>query len=280
MALRALAGAGHDIAVVVTRADKRRGRKAAPSPSPVKEAALQIGLPVTQRIEEVLDAGVELGVVVAFGRIIKDDVLERVPMLNSHFSLLPRWRGAAPVERAILAGDRETGVCLMAIDSGLDTGPVYGCERLVIGEDETAVELRARLADLGAAMLVRALERGLGEPVPQAGEATYAAKIEPEDLRLDWKRPAEELNRIVRVGRAWTTWRGRRLLVHKARLLDRPPGAFQPGELRPGELHGDTVTAGRGGLQLLLVQPEGKPVVSAGDWLRGARPEAGEMLGS
>ena len=275
MALRALAGAGHDIAVVVTRADKRRGRKAAPSPSPVKEAALQIGLPVTQRIEEVLDAGVELGVVVAFGRIIKDDVLERVPMLNSHFSLLPRWRGAAPVERAILAGDRETGVCLMAIDSGLDTGPVYGCERLLIGEDETAAELRARLADLGAAMLVRALERGIGEPVPQAGEATYAAKIEPEDLHLDWKRPAEELHRIVRVGRAWTTWRGRRLLVHKATLLDRPPGAFQP-----GELHADTVTAGQGALRLVLVQPEGKPVISAGDWLRGVRPEAGEMLGS
>ena len=275
MALRALAGAGHDIAVVVTRADKRRGRNAAPTPSPVKHAALQIGLPVTQRIEDVLDAGVELGVVVAFGRIIKDDVLERVPMLNSHFSLLPRWRGAAPVERAILAGDRETGVCLMAIDSGLDTGPVYDCESLAIGEDETAAELRARLADLGAAMLVRALEDGLGEPVPQSGEATYAPKIEPEDLHLDWERPAEELHRVVRVGRAWTTWKGRRLLVHEARLVDNVPDGG-----RPGELHADTVAAGKGGLQLLLVQPEGKPVISARDWLRGARLGAGDMLGS
>ncbi len=275
MALRALAGAGHDIAVVVTRADKRRGRNAAPTPSPVKAAALQLGLPVTQRIEDVLDAGVELGVVVAFGRIIKDDVLERVPMLNSHFSLLPRWRGAAPVERAILAGDRETGVCLMAIDSGLDTGPVYACESLVIGEGETAAELKARLADLGAAMLVTALERGLGEPVPQSGEATYAPKIEPEDLRLDWARPADELHRVVRVGRAWTTWRGRRLLVHKAELVGDLPGGS-----RPGELFAETVAAGAGGLRLVLVQPEGKPVISAGDWLRGARPGAGEMLGS
>jgi methionyl-tRNA formyltransferase len=263
------------VEVVVTRADKRRGRNAPPSPSPVKAAALELGLPVTTRIEEVLDADVKLGVVVAFGRIIKDDILERVPMVNAHFSLLPRWRGAAPVERAILAGDKETGVCLMAIDAGLDTGPVYRCEKLVIGDDETAEQLRARLSDLGARMLVESLEEGLGEPTPQEGDATYAAKLEQADLHLHWDRPAVELHRIVRVGRAWTTWRGRRLLVLDARLA---PG--DEGSGPPGTLNGDVVATGEGGLRLVRVQPEGRAAVGAADWLRGARPSAGEVLGA
>ena len=275
MALRALAGAGHDVAVVVTRADKRRGRSQAPSPSPVKQVALELGIPVTQQVEDVVDAGVELGVVVAFGRIIKDDVLERVPMVNAHFSLLPRWRGAAPVERAILAGDTETGVCLMAIDSGLDTGPVYSCESLAVGADETAEELRQRLSDLGASMLVRALDEGLGEPRPQEGEPTYAGKIEPEDLHLVWEREAAELNRVVRLGRAWTTWRGRRLLVLQGAVVASPDVPA-----RPGELVGDIVVTGGGGLRLMRVQPEGKAVIAAADWLRGARPGDGEALGS
>jgi methionyl-tRNA formyltransferase len=274
VALRAIAGAGHEVAVVVTRADKRRGRNASPSPSPVKAAAVELGLPVTTRIEDVLDAGVKLGVVVAFGRIINDDVLDQVGMVNAHFSLLPRWRGAAPVERAILAGDEETGVCLMAIDSGLDTGPVYRCERMRIEPDETADQLRARLAQLGARMLVEALDAGLGDPTPQVGEATYAAKIDPAELQLDWGRPAAKLNRVVRVGRAWTNWRGKRLLVQATRVIDGPGG------LTPGGLAGTVVSTGDGGLQLLTVQPEGKAPIAAADWLRGARPGPGEVLGS
>jgi len=270
-----LAASGHDIAIVVTRADKRRGRNAAPTPSPVKQAALELGLPVTQRIEDVLDAGAELGIVVAFGRIIKDEVLERVPMVNAHFSLLPRWRGAAPVERAILAGDPETGVCLMAIDSGLDTGPVYACERVGIGAEETAGELRERLAELGASMLVHALETGLGEPLPQQGEPTYADKIEPEDLHLSWSRPAEELNRVVRVGRAWTTWREKRLLIMQAKVVPGPSP-----DANPGELHGDVVATGAGGLRLLRVQPEGRAALTASDWIRGSRPAPRETFGT
>ncbi|HEX6392194.1 MAG TPA: methionyl-tRNA formyltransferase [Acidimicrobiales bacterium] len=273
VALRAIAGAGHDVAVVVTRADKRRGRNALPSPSPVKAAAQQLGLPVTTRIEDVVDADVKLGVVVAFGRIIKDDILDRVPMVNAHFSLLPRWRGAAPVERAILAGDAETGVCLMAIDSGLDTGPVYRCDRIPIGEEETAGQLRSRLSELGARMLLEALDDGLGEPAPQEGEPTYAAKLEPAELQLHWERPAVELHRLVRIGRAWTTWRGRRLLVVEAKLapatIDGPPGT----------LKSDLVATGHGTLRLVRVQPEGRAPVSAADWVRGARPIAGEVLG-
>jgi methionyl-tRNA formyltransferase len=266
--------AGHDVPVVVTRADKRRGRNAPPSPSPVKAAALELGLPVTTRVEDVLEADVKLGVVVAFGRIIKADVLERVPMVNAHFSLLPRWRGAAPVERAILAGDKETGVCLMAIDAGLDTGPVYRCERIAIGDDETADQLRGRLSGLAAQMLVEALDQGLGEAVPQEGEPTYAAKLEPAEFRLDWNRPAQDLNRLVRLGRAWTTWRGRRVLVLEARVVPDPDGGAA------GTLHGAVVSTGAGGLQLVTVQPEGRATMPAGDWLRGARTTPDEVLGA
>ncbi len=121
------------MALVVTQPDRRRGRGAALVPTPVKAAAQEAGVAVTSRVDDVLEAGVELGVVVGFGRLIKSHVLERVPMVNLHFSLLPRWRGAAPVERAILAGDAETGVCLMALDAGLDTVPVYDCRVVTIG---------------------------------------------------------------------------------------------------------------------------------------------------
>jgi methionyl-tRNA formyltransferase len=231
-------------------------------------------LPVSTRAEDTLSVGAELGVVVAYGRIIKNDVLERLPLVNSHFSLLPRWRGAAPVERAILAGDTVTGVCLMAIDEGLDTGPVYRCEEVEIGAEETAAELRNRLATRSAAMLVEALAGGFGLPTPQAGTATYAQKIEPADLFLDWRRPAIELHRVVRLGRAWTTWRGRRLLVLAARVTDAPFG-----DLAPGQLQRDVVVTGAGGLCLLTVQPEGRSPTAVSDWLRGARPRPGEGLG-
>src|SRR3954453_22962970 len=151
--LEALAAAGHDIAIVVTQPDKRRGRGGALIPSPVAAAAGELGLPVSHKVDDVLEAGAGRGLVVAFGKLIKPHVLEKVPMVNIHFSLLPRWRGAAPVERAILAGDVETGVCIMAIDEGLDTGPVYDCHDIPIAPEETADELRARLASIATAML-------------------------------------------------------------------------------------------------------------------------------
>src|SRR5947209_17249032 len=179
--LRALVADGHDVRLVVTRADKRRGRGGHLMPSPVKAAAQELGLPVTDKVDDVIDAGAELGVVVAFGRLIKPHVLAQLPMVNIHFSLLPRWRGAAPLERAILAGDTETGVCLMALEQGLDTGPVYDCTRLTIGDGETAEELRARLVAAGTDLLVRTLRTGLGVPVPQAGEPTHAKKLDVED---------------------------------------------------------------------------------------------------
>jgi methionyl-tRNA formyltransferase len=274
VALRALVAAGHDIALVVTRADARRHRNQPPEPSPVKAAAVELGVPVSHRTDDAALAGAELGVVVAYGRLIKPQVLAAVPMVNMHFSLLPRWRGAAPVERAILAGDTETGVCLMAVEEGLDTGGVYRRQVVPIGADEMAADLRDRLATIGAELLVSALQEGLGAPEPQRGEATYAAKLEPAELELDWAQDAERLHRVVRIGRAWTTWRGKRLLVLSAGR-DAPRGGGPP-----GTLHGDVVTTGHGGLRLLRVQPEGRAPVDAADWLRGARPQPGERLGA
>src|SRR5580698_5163295 len=134
--LRALVEAGHDLALCVTRPDRKRGRGGALSPSPVKAAALELGLAVTHSMQDLVTADVELAVVVAYGRIIPASLLAQIPMVNLHFSLLPRWRGAAPVERALLAGDAETGVCLMKLEEGLDTGPVYGRLSVPIGDEE------------------------------------------------------------------------------------------------------------------------------------------------
>ena len=271
--LRALIAAKFDVALVVTRADKRRGRRAEPTPSPVKAAAVELGIPVSHRVDDALDTSADLGVVVAYGALIKPHVLERVPMANLHFSLLPRWRGAAPVERALLAGDHETGVCLMQVEEGLDTGGVFASARVAIGNRATALALRRELVDVGTRLLVDTLAAGLGAPMAQQGEATYAAKIDPEvDLRLEWHRPAAQLDRVVRVGGAWTTFRGRRLKV-----LDAVPAE---GHLEPGCIDGDAVGTGEGVLALVMVQPEGRGPMAASAWRNGARPRPGEALGS
>jgi methionyl-tRNA formyltransferase len=271
--LRALAAAGHDVRLVVTRPDTRRGRGPEASPSPVKQAAEQLGLAVTYTPAGVVSSGAELGVVVAYGRLVKPDVLAAVPMVNVHFSLLPRWRGAAPVERAVLAGDPETGVCLMELEEALDTGPVYARAVTRVGPDETADELRHRLGEMGTELLLKSLSVGLGTPEPQVGEPTYASKISPDELRLDFDRAAEVCNRVVRVGRAWTTWRGKRLLVHRARVLGEQP------ELSAGQIQANRVGTAQGALELLVVQPEGKPPMDGSAWARGARLQPGERLG-
>jgi methionyl-tRNA formyltransferase len=277
VALTDLAAAGHTVALVITRPDRRRGRGSALVQSPVKAAAGALGLPVSSRLEDVLDVDAELGVVVAYGRLVPAPVLAALPMVNVHFSLLPRWRGAAPVERAILAGDQETGVCLMALEEELDTGGIYDCKRVEIGPDETADELRARLASLGAELLVSHLVDGpasLGQARPQVGEATWATKVDRSVLHLDWSRPATELARVVRLGRAWTSAGGHRLLIQRARAHDPAP---VPGP--PGSLQGAMVATGQGGLELLVVQPEGRAPMDAQAWRRGARLADGTVLG-
>ena len=279
--------AGHEIALCVTRPDRRRGRGNTVTPSPVKQAALELGLEVSHSLEDVATAGVELAVVVAYGRIIPAALLEQVPMVNLHFSLLPRWRGAAPVERAILAGDAETGVCLMKVEAGLDTGPVYAHVVVPVTDDMYLDPLRDRLVEAGCALLIASLATGvagLPTPIEQEGEPTIASKVTTEDLHLDWAQSAEQLHRVVRLGRAWTTFRGQRLGVLRASPVEPAAGASS-GETPeaaalPGTLVGRVVTAGMGALMLEAVQPESRKPMSADDWARGVRPSVGERLGS
>ena len=272
--LEALVSNGYDVALVVTGADKRRGRGTELTPSPVKAAALELDLAVTDRVEDCLTVGADLGVVVAFGKLIRRPVLEQLPMINIHFSLLPRWRGAAPVERALLAGDTETGTCLMQLETGLDTGPVYDRRTVPIRERVTAAELRAELVELGVRQLLESLQGGLRNPVPQEGDELYASKFDPSEFQIDWNRTADFIDRLVRVGSAWTTVRGRRLRVHAAQPVDAVTDA------RPGSVSGIQVTCGDGRvLGLDMVQPEGKAPMDALSWSRGARLEDGELLG-
>ncbi|QYG93078.1 methionyl-tRNA formyltransferase [Iamia sp. SCSIO 61187] len=277
-ALRALVAAGFDIVLVISQPDRRRGRGGATSPSPVKAAALELGLAVTDRVEDAAAAGADLGVVVAYGEILRADLLAALPMVNIHFSLLPRWRGAAPVERALLAGDETTGVCIMEVVEALDAGGVHAVAEIPIGPDATAAELREELSEVGARLLVETLTAGLGEPTPQDGEPTYAKKIRPGDLFLDWSRPAAELHRVVRVGGAWTTFRGARLRVWEAHV-DRAASGAEPGAVRlvDGAV---VVAAGDGHLVLDEVQPEGRGRVLGPAWANGARLADDEVLGA
>jgi methionyl-tRNA formyltransferase len=174
------------------------------------------------------------------------------------------------LERALLAGDRETGVGIMELEEGLDTGPIYAEERLTIADGETADELRARLVDIGARLLVDTLSKPLPEPRPQVGEPTYAAKIDPAELRIDWTKPAEGIDRLVRIGRAWTTLRGARVRVLRAR-----PAVSN---LEPGVIDGVLVGAGKGALELVEVQPEGKGPQPVAAWRNGARLQPGERF--
>ncbi len=276
LCLDALSGAGHEIELVVSAPDRKRGRGGELSPTPVKALATNLGLEVTDDLGALSLVSVDLAVVVAFGRIIPAALLAEVPMVNLHFSLLPRWRGAAPVERAILAGDSETGVCLMEVEAGLDTGGVYARVVTAIGEHESADELRQRLGEIGAAMLVERLSdlpESLGDPVAQVGEVTYAAKLSADDRRLHLDCSAVEVERVVRVGHAFTSWRGERLIVHRAEA-DRLPTSAPP-----GSFVANGVATGDGVLVIEEVQAPGRRRQGFDEWLRGAKPRDGERLG-
>lgn len=272
--LQGLHDDGWPIDLVVSRPDARRRRNGDPEPSPVKALALDLGLPVTDDPAAVAGCGADLGIVVAFGRLLRPELLAEVPMVNVHFSLLPRWRGAAPVERAILAGDERTGVDLMVVEEGLDTGAVYARREIEIGDHEYASELAGRLVAEGVPLLLETLRSGLRDPAPQQGEATYADKIDPAELRIDWTRPTLDVHRVVRLERAWTTFRGKRLKVLAGHPLpgDLPPGVMDPA--LPVE-----VGTGQGTFRLDIVQPEGRAPVRAKEWVKGARIEPGERLG-
>jgi len=287
-ALEALIVAGHDVALVVTQPDKRRGRGSAVQPTPVRAVAEAHGITVAtpERAVDVLDAcrgaGAELGVVVAFGQLLPDALLSAFPRgcINVHYSLLPRWRGAAPVERALLAGDTETGVAIMQLESGLDTGPVFTTAVEPIGASDTAATLLERLSDRGAALLVDTITTlDALTPTPQVGEATHAAKVTVEEFHLDWHRPAIELDRRVRAGNprpgAWTTVGGARLKVLEAVPVEESGADGIPGTVTAAGV----VATGGGALQLVRVQPEGKPGMDVAAWLAGRR-NAETVLGT
>lgn len=264
--LAGLLSAGFVIDHVVTRPDARRGRGSATSPTPVKRVALEHGIDVVHDLGRLRDnVDVEwLGVVVAYGRIIPPDILAATKMINLHFSLLPRWRGAAPVERAILAGDERTGVCIMDVDVTLDTGAVYACRELAIRPDHDAATLTSDLAMIGTDLLVSTLREGLGRPEAQTGEATYANKVTTEEALIDWSKDASVIERQVRALRSHTMLDGSRLKILKVRVLDDGP------DLSPGECDSEAnVGTGNGTLSLMRVQPEARQAMDAMAWRRG-----------
>ena len=272
--LESLLREGFSVVHVITRPDARRGRGSAMSPSPVKKVALAHGIECTHDLmwlEE--NAGQSLlGIVVAYGRIIPTHLLNRMQMLNIHFSLLPRWRGAAPVERAIMAGDAVTGVDIMEVEPTLDTGAVYAQRQVTITDQHTTESLTGELALVGAELLVATLREGLAVPVPQSDEATYASKISSEDLRIDWTRSSADIARQCRAVRAYTVVDEMRLRVLEVALVDDADidPSLIAGQISPAAFVG----TGSGCIRLVRVQPEGKSAMDAAAWLRGRVPSA------
>ncbi len=278
-----------DLRAVVTRPDRPRGRGRALAPPAGKVRAAEQGIPVRQpATPAALDAAMagmdlDLAVVVSYGMIVKAATLARprLGMINLHFSLLPRWRGAAPVERAILAGDDVTGVSLMRMDAGLDAGPVLAAWRTSIGEDEDAGALSERLSLGGAELLAThlgALERGELEPATQDDSlVTWAPRLVVSEARLDFHQPAEQVVRAVRAfcprPGAHTTWRGKRFKILRARQV---PGRLEPGCLETYE-NGVRVGTTTGCLGLSTVQPEGRKAMDALAWFRGIKGDPGRF---
>jgi len=298
VALDALFASAHDIVAVVTQPDRPRGRSGTPSPSPVKERAAAAGVPVLQpetpRDDGFADAlsthRPDVCTVVAYGHILPREVLAVPPkgFVNVHFSLLPRYRGAAPVQRALMAGETTSGVTTFLLEPTLDTGPVLMSEREPIEPEDTAGSLMERLAVVGAGVLVRtldALEAGTLEPSPQdPAEATPAPKVRPEDGEIDWRGRASDIANLVRglnpAPGAYTTFRGKRLKVWRARATaDAEPGGG-PGTLEAGAHGGAAVRTGEGTLELVEVQLEGGKRLDAAAFVRGQRIDFGrEALG-
>ena len=267
--LRALVAAGFDVELVVTGVDKRRGRGSQTTANPVKTAAVDLGIPVSHDINDVLqlDSDGLLGVVVAFGNIISQKILQHAPMINIHYSALPRWRGAAPVERAILSGDATTAVCIIQVAEQLDAGDVLASSPCVIQEDDSVETLRNRLGQLALPLLIDICSNGVREQISQTGEVVVARKISAQDLAIHWSSDAEQILRQIRVGNAFTFFDGKRFKIHEATQssVSLPIGTIA---VRDGNV---LVGSQKGSVQLTTVQPEGKPRVLAKDWARGAR---------
>lgn len=294
-ALETLLAGPHRVAAVYTQPDRPAGRGRQLAASPVKACAAAAGIPVEQPVnfkepsarERLGTYRPDLMVVVAYGLILPRTVLEipRLGCLNIHASLLPRWRGAAPIQRALLAGDAETGVAIMCMEAGLDTGPVLLETRTPIGPRETGASLHDRLARMGADLLPHAID-GLAQghlparAQPTAG-VTYAHKIQKNEARIDWCKSAVEIDRQVRAFNPWpvaeTLLDGEQLRIWEAEPCSSTIGA-SPGTLLVGEDAGIEVATGAGALRLTRVQAAGRKAISAADFAR-ARPLSGKVLG-
>jgi methionyl-tRNA formyltransferase len=293
--LEALLASDHEVVAVLTRPDAAAGRGRKVGRSPIAERADAAGVPVLQPrtprdpdfLRTLADLAVDCAPVVAYGALVPPAALDlpRHGWVNLHFSLLPAWRGAAPVQHAIMAGDEITGASTFLLEAGLDTGPVFGTVTEAIGPRDTAGDLLDRLAVTGARLLVATLDgiaAGTLRPQPQPTDGvSLAPRIDPADARVDWALPAHVVDRRIRgvppAPGVWTTWRGDRLRVGPvepiADVTDLAPGMLRTG--RDGALVG----TGRGAVRLGSVQPAGKRLLPAADWARGARPQPGERVG-
>jgi methionyl-tRNA formyltransferase len=283
--LRRLAASPHQPALVVTPPDRPRGRGRRLASPPAAAAAAELGIELHQTdrvsdqgsVERIRASGAEVGIVCAFGQLIREPLLSQLEMLNVHPSLIPRWRGAAPIERAIMAGDAETGVTIMQVEAGLDSGPVALTERTPIERADDYGTLSARLAELGGELIVRALDlcaAGQLELTDQDDSlATYADKITPAERRLDPARPAAELERTVR---ALNPHVGAYLELDGGGRLGVRAGSAQDGALPPGQLAADgralRLGCGEGVLRLDVVQPAGRRPMPTDAYLRGHPP--------
>lgn len=275
--LEALA-ASHQVVAVYSQPPRPAGRGKELRPSPVQACAERLGLPVRHPVSlkgaeaqaEFAALGADVAVVVAYGLILPQAVLDapRLGCLNIHASLLPRWRGAAPIHRAIMAGDAETGICIMRMEAGLDTGPVLLREAVAIGAEETTQDLHDRLSAMGARLILTALDRLptlVAETQPETG-VTYATKIDKAEARVDWSRPAVEVDRLIRglspFPGAWCMAGGERVKLLRSRVVD---GRGEPGAV----LGGLVVACGDGAVEITLAQREGKKAQGPEEFLRG-----------
>ena len=289
--LRALIAAGHEIAAVYCQPPRPAGRGKKPRATPVQALAEDLHVPVrypetlrnAEAQAEFTAWAADIAVVVAYGLILPQAVLDapRLGCVNIHASLLPRWRGAAPIHRAIMAGDDETGISIMQMESGLDTGPVLLTRTLPIGAEDTTAALHDRLSQLGAEAIVAALaDFDSLTPVPQPQEGvTYAEKIDKAEAAIDWSNDAAEIDRQIRglspFPGAWTTHSGRRLKFLACRRAQARPDGAAAGSV----IDGLTIACGTGAIEITELQPEGKPRMAAADFLRGTDLPAGTILG-
>ena len=298
--LRALCGAGHDIVLAVTQPDRAKGRSKALQFSPVKEEALARGIPLFQpeklRTEEntaflkafLAEHPADVGVVAAFGQILTEEVLRlpRFGCLNVHTSLLPLYRGASPIEAAILAGESVTGVTVMQMDAGIDTGDILLQREVCIDPEDTGGSLTEKLAEAGGELIVQALaalKEGTLKACPQEGSSSYAGLIRKEQGLIDWFRDAKTLERQIRAFTPWPgsyTFRdGKRLKVLTASAEPAAAGGIRPGSVLSADKNGILMMTGNGLLRITALQPEGKREMSVAEYLRGYALKPGTVLG-